>query len=95
MIIKTLILVAIPLTIALIATGYARHLWYADQQRWAAAREAAELRYAQEVVRYAQEIELKCRRGEISDSERCDDAFFVLALPSLIENSRRSADSAP
>ena len=80
MTVKNLILVAIPLTIALMATGYACYLWNLDQQGWAAAREAAELRYAQEVVRYAQEIELKCRSGEISDSERCDEAFSLLAI---------------
>jgi hypothetical protein len=71
MTVKNLILVAIPLTIALMATGYARYLWNLDQQRCAAAREAAELRYAQE-------IELKCRVGEISDVAQCTKARAYL-----------------
>ena len=71
MIVKALILFAIPLAIALSATGYARYLWYADQERWAAARDAAELRYAQEV-------ESKCRLGEISDNTQCAKALAYL-----------------
>jgi len=74
MIVKALILFAIPLAIALSATGYARYLWHADQERWAAAREAAELRYAQEV-------ESKCRLGEINDDARCAKALAYITTP--------------
>jgi ACR3 family arsenite efflux pump ArsB len=67
MITKILIIVAIPLLLG----GYARYEWHADQQRWAAAREAAE-------VRYWDMIELNCQLGEIADSTMCAKAHNIL-----------------
>jgi hypothetical protein len=61
---KIFIIVAIPLLLG----GYARYEWRADQQRWAAAREAAE-------VRYWQMIDLNCQLGEITDSTMCAKAL--------------------
>ena len=68
MITKILIILAIPL----IAAGYARHMWNREQQRWADAREAAE-------VRYWQMIDLNCQFGELADPVRCSKALNNLA----------------
>jgi hypothetical protein len=65
--ITILIFLAIPILIA----GYFHHLWSLDQQRWAAAREAAELRYAQT-------IDSDCRLGKITDSAKCTKALTYL-----------------
>jgi len=62
-----LVFVAIVLLIA----GAARHAWYVDQQRWTAAREAAE-------VRYWQMINLNCQLGEVTDSTKCAKALTNL-----------------
>ncbi len=59
------------LGIPLLIAGYFYHLWSMDQQRWAAAREAAELRYAQT-------IESDCRLGKITDSKQCTYALSFL-----------------
>ena len=68
MITKILIILVIPL----IAAGYARHMWNAEQKRWAEAREAAE-------VRYWQMIDLNCQLGEITDGTKCAQALNNLA----------------
>ena len=65
--VTVLTLVGIPLLIA----GYFHHLWSVDQQRWAAAREAAELRYAET-------IDSDCRLGKITDSTKCTKALSYL-----------------
>ena len=72
MITKILIILVIPLAIPLIAAGYARHMWNAEQKRWAEAREAAE-------VRYWQMIDLNCQFGELADTVKCSEAFNNLA----------------
>jgi hypothetical protein len=72
MIAKKLIVIAIPLAIPLAVAGYLRHTWSEDQQRWAAARDAAELRYAQM-------IDLNCQLGELTDSTACARALNDLA----------------
>jgi len=64
MIAKILAIIAIPLLLA----GYARYEWDVDQQGWAAAREAAE-------VRYWQMIDLNCQLGEVTDSTKCAGAL--------------------
>jgi hypothetical protein len=61
---KILLIVAIPLLLG----GYARYEWHADQQRWATAREAAE-------VRYWQMIDLNCQLGKITDRTMCVKAL--------------------
>ena len=61
---KILLIVAIPLLLG----GYARYEWHADQQRWATAREAAE-------VRYWQMIDLNCQLGKITDRTMCAKAL--------------------
>ena len=68
MITKILVIIAIPLLIA----GYGRHMWYEYQQGWAAAREAAELRYWEM-------IDLNCQLGEVTDSTKCAKALNNLA----------------
>jgi len=65
---KILVILAIPLAIPLIAAGYARHVWNAEQQRWADAREATELRYWQM-------IDLNCQFGELTDPVKCSEAL--------------------
>lgn len=57
--------------IILLIAGYGRHVWYEDQQRWAAAREAAE-------VRYWKMIDLNCQLGEVTDSTKCAKALTNL-----------------
>ncbi len=66
---------AIPIPVA----GYFYHLWNLDQQRWAAAREAAELRYAQA-------IESDCRLGKITDSTKCTKALIYLTAQVAVSN---------
>lgn len=75
MIAKILISLAIPVLIA----GYAYHLWNADQNRWAAAREAAELRYAETV-------HSDCRLGEITDSTKCTKALSYLTAHAALSD---------
>ena len=60
------------LAVILLIAGYARHAWYVDQQRWATAREAAE-------VRYWKMIDLSCQLGEVTDSTKCAKALNNLA----------------
>ena len=45
MVARILVIIIAILAIPLLVAGYGRYIWYADQQRWAAAREAAEIRY--------------------------------------------------
>jgi hypothetical protein len=47
-------------------------MWTAEQQRWAEAREAAE-------VRYWQMIDLNCQFGELADPVKCSKAVNNLA----------------
>ncbi len=58
------------LAITMLIAGYGRYAWYADQQRWAAAREAAE-------VRYWDMIELNCKLGELADLTKCSEAISI------------------
>jgi len=66
MITKILVIISVPLLIA----GYCLYVWYEDQQRWATAREAAE-------VRYWDMIELNCQLGEITDLTKCSKALNI------------------
>jgi hypothetical protein len=72
MIAKILVIIIAILAIPLLIAGYGRYAWYADQQRWAAAREAAE-------VRYWDMIGLNCQLGEIIDPTKCSQAFSIRA----------------
>jgi hypothetical protein len=73
--ITILSLLAVPILIA----AYFYHLWNADQERWAAAREAAELRYAQA-------IDSDCRLGKITDSTKCTKALTYLTTQVAVSN---------
>ena len=70
MISRILVTIVAILAIPLLIVGYGRYVWYADQQRWAAARQAAE-------VRYWNMIELNCELGEIVDLTRCSEAITI------------------
>jgi hypothetical protein len=72
MISKIFVIIIAILAIPLLIAGYGRYAWYADQQRWAAAREAAE-------VRYWDMIELNCQLGEIIDLTKCSQALSLRA----------------
>jgi hypothetical protein len=72
MIAKLLVIASIPVTLPLAAAGYVQHVWDADQQRWAEAREAAEMRYAQMV-------DLNCQFGQMTDAGKCSKALNSLA----------------
>lgn len=72
MIAKILVVIITTLAVPLLIAGYGRYLWYADQQRWAAAREAAE-------VRYWDMIELNCELGELTDLTKCTEALSISA----------------
>ncbi|HEX6093152.1 MAG TPA: hypothetical protein VFZ07_07345 [Dongiaceae bacterium] len=77
--ITTLVTLLTFLAIPLLIAGYFYHLWSVDQQRWAAAREAAELRYAQA-------IESDCRLGKITDSTKCTKALSYLTAQVAVSN---------
>jgi hypothetical protein len=72
MIAKIVVIIIAILAIPLLVAGYGRYAWYTDQQRWAAAREAAE-------VRYWDMIELNCEFGELTDFAKCSEAIGLRA----------------
>jgi hypothetical protein len=74
-ILAILVISAIPALIA----GYFYHLWNADQQRWAEAREAAELRYAEAV-------KADCQLGQITNGEKCAKASSYLTERAALSN---------
>jgi len=72
MVVRIFVIIIAILAIPLLIAGYGRYVWYADQQRWAAAREAAE-------VRYWNMIELNCEFGELTDFAKCSEAIGLRA----------------
>lgn len=70
MIARIFVVIVAVLAVPLLIAGYGRYAWYADQQRWAAAREAAE-------VRYWDMIELNCQLGELIDFTKCTEALNI------------------
>jgi hypothetical protein len=70
MVARIFVIIIAILAIPLLVAGYGRYIWYADQQRWAAAREAAE-------VRYWDMIELNCEFGALTDFTKCSEAISL------------------
>jgi hypothetical protein len=70
MIIRIFAIIIAILAIPMLIAGFGRYAWYLDQQRWAAAREAAE-------VRYWDMVELNCELGELTDLTKCSEAISI------------------